>query len=67
MRVPILSLVRCVAPYYTAKLREMLGDEAILIANVPAPSVADPALNGITVEFEHCKGDQSPHLVSTKQ
>lgn len=45
----------------------MLGDEAILIANVPAPSVADPALNGITVEFEHCKGDESPHLVSIKK
>ena len=45
----------------------MLGDEAILIANVPAPSVADLALNGITVEFEHCKGDESPHLVSIKQ
>lgn len=48
-------------PYYTAKLREAMGPSKILIANAPAPSVADPALNGITIEFEHCAGDQNPH------
>ena len=50
-------------PYYTAKLRQALDvwGPKLLIANAPAPSVADPALNGITIEFEHCAGDQSPH------
>lgn len=48
-------------PYYTAKLRAAMGTSKILIANAPAPSVADPALNGITIEFEHCAGDQRPH------
>ena len=45
-------------PYYTAKLRKAMGQAKVLIANAPAPSVADPALNGITIEFEHCAGDQ---------
>ena len=48
-------------PYYTAKLRKAMGPAKILIANAPAPSVADPSLNGITIEFEHCAGDQRPH------
>ena len=38
-----------------------MGEDGILIANAPAPSVADPSLNGITIEFEHCAGDQKPH------
>ena len=41
-------------PYYTAKLRLALGQGKIIIANVPSPSVADPSLNGVTIEFEHC-------------
>jgi hypothetical protein len=53
-------------PYYTAKLRAAMGPSKILIANAPAPSVADPALNGITIEFEHCAGDQSPHRDATE-
>lgn len=48
-------------PVYTAKLRVALGPEALLVANAPAPAVADPSLNGITIEFEHCSGDQRPH------
>ena len=48
-------------PVYTALLRKGLGDQKIIIANVPAPSVADPSLNGVTIEFEHCAGDQAPH------
>jgi len=48
-------------PYYTAKLRQMLGERALLIANVNAPALADASLSGVTVEFEHCKSDQSPH------
>lgn len=47
--------------YYTARLRAALGTAKLIIANVPAPSVADPSLNGITIEFEHCAGDESPH------
>jgi hypothetical protein len=43
--------------------RRSFAHSAIIIANVNAPSLADPALNGITVEFEHCKGDQSPHAL----
>ena len=30
-------------------------------ANVNTPALADPSLNGVTVEFEHCAGDQNPH------
>lgn len=48
-------------PYYTAKLRLALGNDKIVIANVPIPAYPDPNLNGITVEFEHCRGDQNPH------
>ena len=47
--------------YYTAFLRKGLGPDAILIANVRTPSVSDPSLNGVTIEFEHCAGDESPH------
>lgn len=49
-------------PYYTAKLRAALGPEKIIIANAAMPATADPALNGVTVEFEHCAGDENPHL-----
>ena len=52
-------------PVYTAKLRVALGPEALLVANAPAPAVADPSLNGITIEFEHCAGDQRPHTERT--
>eukprot|EP00041_Stephanoeca_diplocostata_P011015 m.177753 g.177753 ORF g.177753 m.177753 type:complete len:405 (+) comp18380_c0_seq3:414-1628(+) len=48
-------------PYYTAQLRQALGTDKIIIANVPAPATPDPNLNGITVEFEHCRGDENPH------
>ena len=49
-------------PYYSRELRTMLGPERLLIANVNSPHAADPSLDGVTVEFEHCAGDQSPHL-----
>ena len=48
-------------PYYVAQLRHLLGDRVTLIANVPVPAVSDPNLDGVTVEFEHCRGDQKPH------
>eukprot|EP00040_Diaphanoeca_grandis_P039774 m.260109 g.260109 ORF g.260109 m.260109 type:complete len:417 (+) comp39228_c0_seq1:100-1350(+) len=51
-------------PYYTASLRKAVGPKGILIANANTPAMADPSLNGITVEFEHCAGDQDPHVAN---
>ena len=59
--VPPTPPGRACPRYYTARLRAALGTAKLIIANVPAPSVADPSLNGITIEFEHCAGDESPH------
>ena len=56
-----------VSRYYTAYLRKMLPPDAILIANVRAPAISDPSLNGVTIEFEHCAGDQSPHSDSASE
>eukprot|EP01048_Picozoa_sp_COSAG05_P008888 COSAG05_NODE_700_length_7863_cov_8.211618_2_plen_287_part_00 len=52
-------------PVYTASLRRALGRDALLVANAPAPAVSDPSLNGITIEFEHCAGDQRPYLTAS--
>ena len=51
-------------PYYTAQLRQALGNDKLIIANVPVPAVSDPEIDGISIEFEHCKGDEAPHLGS---
>ena len=51
-------------PYYTARLRQALGDDKLILANVPVPALSDPSLDGVTIEFEHCKGDEAPHLGS---
>jgi hypothetical protein len=51
-------------PYYTASLRKVLPPQSIIIANAGAGFISDPSLNGITVEFEHCAGDQNPHATA---
>ena len=54
-------------PYYTLSLRKALGPKAIMIANAPSPALSDMALNGITIEFEHCAGDERPLLRQLQQ
>lgn len=41
--------------YLTSGLRQALGPDRLFLANVNVPTTADPSLNGITVEFEHCR------------
>jgi hypothetical protein len=40
---------------------------SILIANAGPGLVSDPSLNGISIEFEHCSGDQNPHRASDSE
>jgi hypothetical protein len=41
-------------PYFTRRMREVVGPDRLLIGNGGAPATADPALNGRTIEFENC-------------
>ena len=40
-------------PYFSKKLREAVGDDALIIANAGTLSGGDPSLNGITIEAEN--------------
>lgn len=51
-------------PYFTARLRQIVGEKGLLVANVGVPHTADGALSGITVEFEHCRLDGTGSSVS---
>lgn len=41
-------------PYYSMKLRQVLGDELLLLANTGNVAEPDPSLDGQTIEFEWC-------------
>jgi len=47
-------------PYFSKKLREAVGDDALIIANAGTLSGGDPSLNGITIEAENCCVSTSP-------
>ena len=41
-------------PYYSMKLRQVLGDDRLLLANTGNVAEPDPSLDGQTIEFEWC-------------